>query len=301
MSTEFQLLLKQAKQKVKTQPETATEQNTRGLDKEFQKMAQALPSEIKIAPKKVLKPEPVIKEKKSSKINSFSKLMKLAKLVKPEGLIRDASKPAHPNAVRETFAKNSVPLSHMKQQNQVVRSRLVGTSHPSQTIIKRKPIINSTKVKIDGKGRLNSKSGVQADLIKLNVKKRDLATIEEIEEERRLKKLNIQQKPSLVKQSMPPITKKIKPSAKSTILRNDKQRTEHQKPPQKNNYSSIISSMFGYDRSRYRDDSSDDDMEVGFGDLEREEKRSFKIAKREDLEEERKEMERERKKLEKRK
>ena len=65
------------------------------------------------------------------------------------------------------------------------------------------------------------------------------------------------------------------------------------------NYSSIIQQMFGYNRSRYQDVASDDssDMEVNYRDLEREEKRSLRIGKKEDLEEEQRELEKERRKM----
>lgn len=59
-----------------------------------------------------------------------------------------------------------------------------------------------------------------------------------------------------------------------------------------NNVSSIIGDIFGYNRNRYRDEEDIDDMEVGYSDVHREEARSLRIAKKEDLEEE--ELERQR-------
>lgn len=61
----------------------------------------------------------------------------------------------------------------------------------------------------------------------------------------------------------------------------------------RHSYSDEISKIFGYDKKRYRDEAfSDDDMEVNTRDLIREEKRSERIGRREDLEEERRELER---------
>ncbi|KAH8547622.1 SPT2 chromatin protein-domain-containing protein [Umbelopsis sp. PMI_123] len=59
-----------------------------------------------------------------------------------------------------------------------------------------------------------------------------------------------------------------------------------------NNYSDVISKMFRYDRKRYRDEAySDDDMEAGASDVLREESRSTRIARQEDLLEEQRERE----------
>ena len=49
-----------------------------------------------------------------------------------------------------------------------------------------------------------------------------------------------------------------------------------------------IRSMFGYDPSKYVDDEDDDDMEAGVADIEAEERRTARIARREDEEELRK-------------
>ncbi|GAN09424.1 hypothetical protein MAM1_0267c08951 [Mucor ambiguus] len=62
----------------------------------------------------------------------------------------------------------------------------------------------------------------------------------------------------------------------------------------RNSYSDEISKIFRYDRTRYANDPvySDDDMEADARDVLREEKRSERIARREDLIEEQKELER---------
>eukprot|EP00842_Homolaphlyctis_polyrhiza_P004427 jgi/Hompol1/4986/HPOL_004071-RA len=66
------------------------------------------------------------------------------------------------------------------------------------------------------------------------------------------------------------------------------------------NASSIIQKMFRYNPNRYMDDDSDSDMEVGYSAVEKEEKRSARIARKEEEEEDRLERERlERKRLRK--
>ncbi|KAL7315473.1 hypothetical protein PS15m_004688 [Mucor circinelloides] len=64
--------------------------------------------------------------------------------------------------------------------------------------------------------------------------------------------------------------------------------------PRRNSYSDEISKIFRYDRTRYANDPvySDDDMEADARDVLREEKRSERIARREDQIEEQKELER---------
>jgi hypothetical protein len=322
MSSEFQLLLQQAKQQVKKKPEISLEPERKDL-KDFQKTAQALPSEIRIAPKKVI-PKPETKtESVKKKSTSFNKLMKLAKTVKPEGLIRDVSK-IRPTSNGSTTSRptsngtstttsRTIPSSTHRPLATSISSRPTNRPSPPKPLSHAPLKKQSSQVRIDGNGKLNSKSGVKADLIKLNVKKRDLATIEEIEEERRLKKLKSsgmdearvgrvekRVEPRLESKSVNRSESRSEPIRKRLEQRMDRKRPEprpettRQREPS-NNYSSIISQMFGYDRSRYRDDSSDEDMEVGFGALEKEEKRSTKIAKKEDLEEEKRELERERK------
>ncbi|KAI9309367.1 SPT2 chromatin protein-domain-containing protein [Cunninghamella echinulata] len=66
-----------------------------------------------------------------------------------------------------------------------------------------------------------------------------------------------------------------------------------------NDYSSEISKLFRYDRSKYANESiySDDDMEAGTSEVLREEKRSERLARREDQLEEQLELERQKRKL----
>ncbi|KAI8098050.1 SPT2 chromatin protein-domain-containing protein [Gilbertella persicaria] len=68
--------------------------------------------------------------------------------------------------------------------------------------------------------------------------------------------------------------------------------------PRRSSYSEEISKIFRYDRNRYANEPvwSDDDMEANASDVLREEKRSERIARREDLIEEQKELERLKKK-----
>ncbi|KAJ3380423.1 hypothetical protein HDU92_005976 [Lobulomyces angularis] len=79
-------------------------------------------------------------------------------------------------------------------------------------------------------------------------------------------------------------------SEEERIVRKRKGVDEALKDPEylSNNYSSVIQQMFGYNRNRYRDFSDDSDMEAGYDDLRREEARSTKLGRKEDiLEEER--------------
>ncbi|XP_065826662.1 protein SPT2 homolog [Oscarella lobularis] len=63
-------------------------------------------------------------------------------------------------------------------------------------------------------------------------------------------------------------------------------------------YSSIIRDLSGYDKSKYRfEDPRTDNMEASYREIVQEEKRSARLARLEDLEEERKEREREKRKL----
>ncbi|KAF2355329.1 Chromatin SPT2 [Trinorchestia longiramus] len=67
-------------------------------------------------------------------------------------------------------------------------------------------------------------------------------------------------------------------------------------------YSSEIKKMFGYDKSRFKDEPEDvDDMEVGFGQVEQEEMRSAKLGLLEDLEDMKQEEEEKKRKLMKKK
>lgn len=62
---------------------------------------------------------------------------------------------------------------------------------------------------------------------------------------------------------------------------------------EENDYSAEIGRIFRYDRKRYRDEAfSDDDMEADAREVLREEKRSARLGRKEDLEEEKREMER---------
>ncbi|CEG65292.1 hypothetical protein RMATCC62417_02098 [Rhizopus microsporus] len=78
----------------------------------------------------------------------------------------------------------------------------------------------------------------------------------------------------------------------SFIVDDDEEEDPYYK--RKNSYSDEISKIFRYDRSRYANEPvfSDDDMEANASEVLREEKRSERIARREDLIEEQKELER---------
>ncbi|KAI8646116.1 SPT2 chromatin protein-domain-containing protein [Parasitella parasitica] len=80
----------------------------------------------------------------------------------------------------------------------------------------------------------------------------------------------------------------------SFIVDDDDDDPRYSRGPRRNSYSDEISKIFRYDRNRYINDPaySDDDMEADAGDVLREEKRSERIGRREDLLEEQKELER---------
>ena len=162
------------------------------------------------------------------------------------------------------------------------------------------------------------------DFIMLQTKKRDLASVEEIHEEILKKKF----KGELPRaKSLPPPRKEQirnslisssasekKPHMSSLDRRGIKTLETHTSTiPSKEgssrhavntrpigsrksdegraDYSRAIQEIFGYNRNKYNDESDDDssDMEANYRDLEREEKKSLRIGKREDLEEEEKE------------
>ncbi|KAG1466705.1 hypothetical protein G6F56_004635 [Rhizopus delemar] len=79
-----------------------------------------------------------------------------------------------------------------------------------------------------------------------------------------------------------------------SFIVDDEDEDDYYRGPRKNSYSDEISKIFRYDRSKYSNEPiySDDDMEANAGDVLREEKRSERLAKREDLIEEQKELER---------
>jgi len=65
-----------------------------------------------------------------------------------------------------------------------------------------------------------------------------------------------------------------------------------------NDYSSAIKSIFGYDKSKYRDEDEDvSDMEANFGTMMSEEARSTRLAMQEDDMEFRKEMDHKKRKM----
>ncbi|KAG1140456.1 hypothetical protein G6F37_009067 [Rhizopus arrhizus] len=80
----------------------------------------------------------------------------------------------------------------------------------------------------------------------------------------------------------------------SFIVDDDDDSDRYYRGPRKNSYSDEISKIFRYDRSKYANEPiySDDDMEANASEVLREEKRSERLAKREDLIEEQKELER---------
>ena len=127
----------------------------------------------------------------------------------------------------------------------------------------------------------------ESKLIKLNTKKRDLATVSQIQAELQAKRK--QKQVSLGKEEK--ITAKKYESVHEVRQKPKESLQELKKndPEQyyKQNYSSVISKLFKIDKRRFDDDDDDDrDMESSAADIRREEARSARIAKKEELEEE---------------
>lgn len=118
------------------------------------------------------------------------------------------------------------------------------------------------------------------EFIRLNERKRDLRSIEEIQ-----KDLKVQKAP--VKQYSAATTKNSIFSAKNEF---ESESVEYYAK----NYSSVISAIFGYDKKNYRneDETDDSNMEADYSTIIAEEIRSTNIAKMEDYMEELKDMER---------
>ena len=177
------------------------------------------------------------------------------------------------------------------------------------------------------KGRnANPSKHIPKDLIMLNTKKRDLASVEEIHDEMMRKKKRALDGSQLISREPPtrypqeqrgsrnpgrvpqlhasksnfvatsprassvPPAKNISSSKKRTPSGSTPR--EYRSKPPANDYSSAIQEIFGYNRHKYHDEESDDssDMEVNYRDLEREEKKSLRLGKKEDLEEEMREL-----------
>lgn len=144
------------------------------------------------------------------------------------------------------------------------------------------------------------------EMIKLNTKKRDLRTIEEIQADLRRKKgesspstsarpksiaatTPIVRRPQVApaKQGSTPTTQSKRaverPAQRTVEKKKFKEENLADEDYVKDNYSSIIRGMFGQDKRKYYDEFDDDDaMEVSAAQMEREERRSNKIGRRED-------------------
>lgn len=267
----------------------------------------------------------------------------MAKTITPAGLVvKEASTTAKQKQTSLSEPRRAA-TSSTKLVNKGQRITSLNPHHPdyrpptssnsSMSFLKQpKPraFISSPKAKARN---ANPSKHIPKDLIMLNTKKRDLASVEEIHDEMMRKKKkaldgtssSISREPqtrysqeqrgsrnppaplgSAVRvhqlhasksnfaassraSSVPP-AKNISSSKKQTPS-GSTPREFRPKPPA-NDYSSAIQEIFGYNRHKYRDEDSDDssDMEVNYRDLEREEKKSLRLGKKEDLEEEMREL-----------
>lgn len=242
------------------------------------------------------------------KVLGFKELMKLAsepKEVPPKPLDTLGSKSAERQRSEkkdhETEKQSITYRAKIKQEDS--RTRMV-QKHNKITPISnisnhRVPHHSSFSKTLQPKKR---QKNIPRDLIKLNVKKRDLSTIEDIQNEILKRKGVVPKAPtnrpsgSTSHQNVTINTKSRENTGNSKSIYSSKssqqekrQRelsdndsdsdsdidTGHHPFPKKNTYSSEISKIFGYNRYRYDDDASSDDMEVGFNDLEREEKKRY--------------------------
>lgn len=291
--SEFQKLLQQAKSNAPAQA-IAKPNSKPDLTTLKQKLSQ-LPSQIILPKPAAIKSptiiakkshpsttrnhsnQPIAKTRKVIKTPSFKQLMKIAKQSKPEGLIT-VNKVVDPSSKKEQ--KKPLPNHSSPIFAKVVP--VISTPQPAK--------LPYTNRKTGSKIVYNkSRKNMPTDFVKLNVKKRDLATIEDILEEKRLRKGEPSAKDTSTKvitqsristSTKPDLSRRTNVGENARInshnlKRKESYRSDSEPRKRANNYSSIISQMFGYDRSRYNNESSDDDMEVGFNDLAREEKRRY--------------------------
>jgi hypothetical protein len=252
------------------------------------------------------------------KIKSYKNLLKLAKAVTPAGLI---SAPSSNTQAKEIFPDQSKTKPRNRETMQISvknphhpdyrppSSNNVSSSMAFRNIPKSK-MISTKKFKVASK----SSSKIPNDLIMLNTKKRDLSTVEEIQEEllkkkhysgndvgrqqtAPLKRNEIESNGRLEKRVDPLLkSKHISPKNTSNQLGKKRNRETSFHRSDRDEVSQTIHAIFGYNRNRYYDDSDSSDMEVNYRDLEREEKKSLRIGKKEDFEEELKEIEKLKKK-----
>ena len=208
---------------------------------------------------------PAVKPKQQQQAN-FSKPLSYEELMKKADL----------------NAKNTLSVSDLKMKsgpsvNETIefnRSNQTVSNYKTKRLLETKSLpITAVKKPVKVIKRNMQPRTETSDLVVLNQKKRDLRSIEEIQFQ-----LKQQQ------QQKPP--KQVPSEDKDPELYYAK------------NYSSIISSIFGYDKNKYvgRDDDDLLEMEADYRTVMAEEARSSRIGKEEDLQEELREMERKRKK-----
>jgi hypothetical protein len=248
------------------------------------------------------------------KVLGFKELMKLAKEPKEAPTKSSLNSGDRVDKVRSKSIENQRP-EKVKKDSEIERQRIVNREKINQENDRRKrektkertefqqnkrpPMISSSSISHQraphhssfSNNLLQKKSqkNIPKDLIKLNVKKRDLSTIEEIQNDI-LKRKGVVPKAPTNRPNTSQNATRVSPMSGTKLLHREPPKTsssQQQKRqrdnsdtkdyplPKKNSYSSEISKIFGYNRGRYADDESSDDMEVGFNDLEREEKKRY--------------------------
>jgi hypothetical protein len=196
--------------------------------------------------------------------------MKLASNTKPKGLITKEApveRQNHNTEEKDMRKRISLIKSSMMDSNQHEAMNNSRIKHNWKSSITKRILPNLGH-------RISKKNKFPDELIKLNVKKRDLDSIEDIQNQILARKgilkdpLNNSKAREIGTPSKPLVTTARMP--KSSVVEANSKKVD--KTPQ-TSYSTEIQNIFGYNRSKYVDEYSDDDMEVGFNDIEREEKK----------------------------
>jgi hypothetical protein len=258
---------------------------------------------------------------------SYKKLLKIGRSINPTGLLVQKPEKPKESAKESTYLTSKAgSVKSMKaaparqspippgQRPSIWAANSASIVRPkSQTLNPSKSSPDKTKRPHQSffpssgkKPKRRGKDDIPKDLVKLNTQKRDRASVEEIQNGIRSRKglstqSHLKERPRHV--SDPPLSRKISAtpvrraiasaSSEREQERNGqssmKKRARSVSPPatKRNNYSSVIASIFGRNpRYDIESDGDSSDMEVGYKDVEREERRALKVAKREDLDEE---------------
>ncbi|KAI8577245.1 hypothetical protein K450DRAFT_252930 [Umbelopsis ramanniana AG] len=267
--------------------------------------------------------------KRAKQVPTDKKALSLQKKPLPSEPGPNRPKPSLSEASRKPKASTSTPSRPHTTPNKQPTKSSIYTSRPSSNL---SAAAGSAKM---ASVRDRLKNIALAPPQRLNTVKRDLRSVEEIQQDirRQLGKAPNEEKPARERvRERQPIRRSLSPRSAPTraperrpIRRSLSPRPRPQRPAGRmpfrpnqrrrysdeeedddldgfiddgdeeedlNNYSDVISKMFRYDRKRYRDETfSDDDMEAGASDVLREETRSSRIARQEDLLEEQRERE----------